>query len=209
MAENRELINLLESRRDGLPPRDQSFADSLLSQFNSRRTLSPKQWYWVEKLSSPALPAPPEPQVVPLQNFERIFDLFTTAQKHLKHPKIRFSFPQQEIQLQVAGSRSKYEGKVMVTDGQPFGVNQWYGHIDSLGNWTMPAKYPVPKIVYDILHALSKDPEKAAKEYGLLTGNCCFCHKKLKDERSTHVGYGPVCAKNFGLLWGKKELRAT
>ena len=53
------------------------------------------------------------------------------------------------------------------------------------------------------LKAFAADPETVAAQYGSLTGNCCFCGRKLTDDRSTNVGYGPVCADKFGLNWGK------
>ncbi len=30
---------------------------------------------------------------------------------------------------------------------------------------------------------------------------------ELTDQQSTEVGYGPVCAKHYGLKWGKKHAR--
>ena len=40
---------------------------------------------------------------------------------------------------------------------------------------------------------------------------CCFCNRALEDERSTAVGYGPICAGHFGLAWGNRpaEFAAT
>jgi len=49
-----------------------------------------------------------------------------------------------------------------------------------------------------------KNPEEIAKEYGRLTGNCCFCHKELSTDNSLEVGYGPICADNFNLKWGNR-----
>lgn len=44
--------------------------------------------------------------------------------------------------------------------------------------------------------------EEAAK-FGRLTGSCVFCSRRLTDERSATVGYGPVCAERVGLPWGE------
>ena len=38
-----------------------------------------------------------------------------------------------------------------------------------------------------------------AAQHGHETGHCCFCNKKLDDEKSVTLGCGPVCAKNYGL----------
>jgi hypothetical protein len=59
------------------------------------------------------------------------------------------------------------------------------------------------------LYFLNDCPQEAANSYGRLTGRCCFCGLPLKDERSLGVGYGAVCASNYGLPWGviKLELK--
>ena len=41
-----------------------------------------------------------------------------------------------------------------------------------------------------------------AAAFGHSTGKCVFCRQPLTDDRSTTVGYGPVCADNNGLPWG-------
>lgn len=41
--------------------------------------------------------------------------------------------------------------------------------------------------------------------HGKMTGKCCFCNSPLIDQKSTDVGYGPVCAKHYGLPHGKMD----
>lgn len=41
-----------------------------------------------------------------------------------------------------------------------------------------------------------------AAAHGHAHGNCVFCSRDLTDERSTTVGYGPVCAERYSLPWG-------
>lgn len=41
-----------------------------------------------------------------------------------------------------------------------------------------------------------------AAEWGHRTGACVFCARKLTDDRSLTVGYGPTCSKKAGLPWG-------
>jgi len=41
-----------------------------------------------------------------------------------------------------------------------------------------------------------------AQNYGHKTGKCTFCRRRLTDERSVIVGYGPTCAENNHLPWG-------
>ena len=71
---------------------------------------------------------------------------------------------------------------------------------------------PSPKVdealkndLTSILSKLAGAPARIAAAYGKLTGNCCFCGTGLTNDNSTDVGYGPVCAKRWGLPWGKKE----
>jgi hypothetical protein len=52
------------------------------------------------------------------------------------------------------------------------------------------------------LKAFATDPAGVAASYGKLHGKCCFCNKGLSDEKSTSVGYGPICAGHYGLPWG-------
>ena len=88
------------------------------------------------------------------------------------------------------------------TDGRPYGSNTWYGRIDETGAW-MRSRHADDEIS-SLLGRLASDPAGTAAEYGKLTGHCCFCRRHLEDERSTEVGYGPVCAGNYDLPWGEK-----
>ncbi len=137
--------------------------------------------------------------VLDLSGINKLFE--TATQNKLKWPKIHLNTLQgNPVMLYRAGARSKYNGQLMVTDGQRFGSNIYYGRIEENGTWH-PA-HASTKEVEQLLEQLAADPTATAAKYGKLTGNCCFCHKKLEDQRSTDVGYGPVCAKKFGLAWG-------
>ena len=136
-----------------------------------------------------------------------IFRLFESAKGKLKYPKITLlargeGQEDQVVVLKVAGDGSKYRGQLMVLDDQPYGMNKFFGRIDVNGMfYATPA---ASSAVIGLLVRLSREPEAVASEYGKLTGNCCFCLAKLTDDRSIEVGYGPVCAKNYGLTWGQK-----
>lgn len=49
------------------------------------------------------------------------------------------------------------------------------------------------------LSQVALDPAKAAKDYAAVMCVCCFCGKPLTDAGSVEVGYGPICAKHWGL----------
>lgn len=116
------------------------------------------------------------------------------AQAYIKHPKVRFLAPdgKGELRLSLAGSTSRYPGAVQVK------VNGiWAGRIEADGRLT-PNLSADAKMV-DTLTAIAADPAGAAKAYGALMCRCSFCDKPLTDEGSVKAGYGPICAKHYGL----------
>lgn len=186
-----------------------TFAASLILQYEDRGSLSDKQWYWVEKLAADA--AAPEPGPVAVGTFTGVFQLIERAAEHLRFPKIRLGFGgpsgiANDLVLKIAGPRSRYHGDILVTDGRPFGENKFYGVITEDGEYApgrdARSDSDVAEALVAKLTSLADDPQAVASEYGRLTGNCCFCSRPLEDDRSTDVGYGPVCAKNYGLNWG-------
>jgi hypothetical protein len=150
----------------------------------------------VVRQSSPAM----ETTAVP--TYQGVFALFEYAIAHtLKYPKIRLQTSNgQPVCLSRAGNKSKYTGQIMVTDGKPFGANTFYGRVTLDGEFQT---YHINSQVITLLARLSINPAEVASEYGRLTGNCSFCDMPLCDARSTAVGYGPICAKHFGLPWGE------
>lgn len=127
-------------------------------------------------------------------------DMFVVAKGNkLKFPKMTFVIEGRTLQFGLAGERSRYAGAVMVTDGEPFGQNQWFGHIrDGVFVRSRQCDADMANLVLTI----ARDPKGYADEYGRLTGNCCFCRRKLTTSESTVAGYGPVCAEKYGLDWG-------
>lgn len=182
-----------------LNAKDAGFAESLIRQFHARG-LSDKQLYWVKKLAAPKAAG----REVTLGNFDRLVELFKHAQEHLKYPKIRFVLASgAEVTLSLCGSRSQYQGQINVASGRYGDPDaKWYGRINHQGVLATGRDYTDE--VADCITEFAKDPAGYAAKYGHLTGSCCFCNRALEDERSTSVGYGPVCAKNYGLAWGAK-----
>lgn len=178
-----------------------NFADSLLRQFDERGFLSEKQWFWVNKLASDE-----GRPVEQLPAFAGVLELFARARAHLKYPKIHLSFAGNPLRLHVAGERSKHAGAILLTDGTGFG-GKFYGKVLPDGRAEIRVQPNRDELV-KVLRSLAEHPAEVAAQYGHLTGNCCFCHKTLTDERSTSVGYGPVCAEHFGLPWGSVEKAA-
>jgi hypothetical protein len=69
-----------------------------------------------------------------------------------------------------------------------------YGKVRVAGSWEYGGKAALAN-----LRPLTAE-EAAA--FGHSTGECVFCSRELEDDRSVTVGYGPVCAKRYGLPWG-------
>ena len=74
-----------------------------------------------------------------------------------------------------------------------------YGDIGNDGYWR-PSRRATDAIAA-IVSKVETDPIAYARAHGAKTGRCCFCSRKLTDPTSVRAGYGPVCAKNFGLPW--------
>jgi len=208
MKELAERVATLKANIHNLPKSKIDFAASLLDQFDRKGQLSDRQWFWVQKLADESEGIPDftreNADVGPLHG---LMAMFEKAKSKLKYPKIELQTESGiKVVLSLAGPKSKYPGTINLTDGGSFYNNVWYGRVTPEGEYQ-----PNPSIseasrqeVANLLRELSRHPADTAAKYGKLTGNCCFCKSTLTDEKSTSVGYGPVCAKNFGLPWGNK-----
>jgi Family of unknown function (DUF6011) len=108
----------------------------------------------------------------------------------LKSPKTRFAAPGSgELTLSLAPLTGKNPGAVYVKLN-----GEYAGKVTAEG-----AAYGLSSELVDTLRAIAADPAAAGAAYGRLTGQCSFCTQGLTDEGSLDVGYGPKCAKNYGL----------
>lgn len=193
-VDNLANIRLLKSQ-----PQRPGFVASVLDQFARRGSLSSGQWAAINRIADDI--RNPKPKVV--LDFAAIIAIFTAASAHLKFPKVRLALHDlSEIVLSRAGQRARQPGTINVTNGGRYGEadNKWFGRI-GLDGIFQRARDCTDEIG-ELLVRFSGDPAGVAAAHGKLTGNCCFCGRKLSDERSTDMGYGPVCARNFGLAWG-------
>lgn len=192
-----------------LTAKDQAFATSLLTQWKTKGNLSGKQWHWVgvlaDRADSIGVPDFTKPAPVSVGSLSGLIHTFKKAKTHLKHPKIHLQTPSgTPVTMTLAGSASKLDGSVKLTNGGPFGNSVWYGAVTVEGVFN-PSKTMASGLkaeLTDLLRHFSRHPATAAKDYGKMTGNCCFCRKKLSDPASVAVGYGKTCAGHFGLPWG-------
>lgn len=190
---------------DNLNDKDRTFALSLLNQFHNRG-LSDKQMHWLGVLHKRATGIDdPPPAPVNVGDVSGIVALLEKAGSRLKYPAFVVAMPDgADVRISVAGERSKVPGAINVTSLGSFENRTWYGRITRDGVFEPSRKVSIDTIteVAMALVTMAKDPTGTAAAYGKRTGNCCFCSRGLKDERSVHVGYGPICADHYGLRWG-------
>lgn len=160
----------------------------------------------VAELVANVEPAPSVEEVAPAvaeMSYKPVFQLFETASKNLKYPAIKLNTADKKpVMLKPAGVTSKNNGAIYVSDGGPYGNNQYYGKITPEGNFQAKFGLSPEKVnpIKELLGELAIDPAGVAAKAGHMTGACCFCKKALTDPQSVKAGFGPICAKVWGLL---------
>lgn len=185
-----EAAQALMTKLDDGVFRNPNFAESLLGVWNRP---SKAQAFWIHKLAMPLPPLVAQESSAQVE-VSRIVQMFDSASSHLKRPKIILG----DVKFYIAGPRSRYEGQIMIVSKEYGGA--YYGRIDNEGK--LYDGRDMDDELRDKIISLAENPEAVASENGKLTGNCCFCGRKLTDPRSVSVGYGPVCAERYGLEWG-------
>lgn len=161
-----------------------------------------------------ATPAPVGPSIGDMAG---INTLFNNARNHLRRPAIVLSVPSNNdtVRISVAGERARVPGSLNVVSNvraDDFGRAVWYGRVHQDGRFEASNRLPAGinsshlNEIVARLRDFATNPARVAGEHGRLTGRCCFCHHPLEDERSTAVGYGPICAGHYGLPWGDRPV---
>jgi len=186
-----------------VPSRDTVFATSLVTQAKAKGTLSGSQWKWVVTLAERVLAPAPEAATTVVADMSAVYAMFETAKAHLKYPKVVLHVEGCPVlKLYLSGNRSRVPNVVNVVDAE---CDAWYGRVYSDGKWDQGGDSADRlKLVAKALTEFAADPEGVAAKSGHMSGNCCFCNRSLKDDRSLSMGYGPTCAKKYNLKWGKK-----
>lgn len=68
-----------------------------------------------------------------------------------------------------------------------------------LADGTVRTLYALAPVIKDELRAVVTEGAEYLARTGRETGQCCFCGLELTDPESVERGYGPVCAKKYGL----------
>jgi hypothetical protein len=153
--------------------------------------------------------AEPKP-VVPVREIEDLSKLnamFDAAEQHMTYPRVRLMFKDKRP---IAIWRPiKYQD---VRDGLTpalyrigDGKRKMYAAINTKQEFQRGNLNDADADeLYEIITQLAADPVIVAAGYGQVIGSCSFCGLALTDLRSLSTGYGPICARNWGLPWGEE-----
>lgn len=194
---------------------DNDFAQELFKRSRGKpANLSPDQMTWVHILvvdamnrvsddfGKPRVGDTGAPKAVTVGSFEGLVNLFKTAASSLKRPGLLLKCGDQTIRIRYRDGEIRIYDRNVKDWSEKYqqDLPRYYGKV--VGEKFQPyGKNPLPGLE-DLLRRMSADPDGTAAEYGKLTGFCCYCGNRLEDERSTSVGYGPICAKSWGRPWG-------
>lgn len=201
-ANRLDTMQQLILNHEQLAPRDENFAIDLISTFINSGALSAKQWDWVEKLNERV------EGVKPLYgDFSAIQVAFHLAGEHIKFPKVRLLTEEgRYVQLNFYPETKTI--KVFVDGWQGHGYRKFAGTIED--NMVKPySRDRLTDDVYAAIETLANDPIGASKAFALKLGVCIYCGHRLSDDTSKHHGYGPICAKHYGLPYGDTKLKAV
>lgn len=131
----------------------------------------------------------------PVLDLKPIVKFLQAAQdRGLKRPKLRVlgtdGFTEMRIGLT---TRGQAPGSISVSEDK-------HGFLGCVRpNGEMTSVLALDTVLQKHLLRISENPAAAAKEYAALMCKCSFCGLPLTDAGSVEVGYGPVCAKHWGL----------
>jgi hypothetical protein len=123
-----------------------------------------------------------------IDQYAELFDMFHKAAQALKYPKITFvSTNGSKVQVYLAAKGyiaikvdGEYQGKIMNKDSDLI-------------------FYPCQADLRTEIENFCSFPAYQSKIYGQRYNHCCFCGRELVESTSVSLGYGPICAENFGL----------
>lgn len=209
-----EKITKLESIIPSLPPHNQTFANDLINGkwgFKKTGKLSEKQWFFVDKFIKQAEVTPPASnpatsgsRPMKLGNVQPILDLFDKAlASKLKKPALALKCAGQTLKVFKTLGGAKPGTIAVYNKDTGFYVGRAYPD----GRWepSYALKGDLETAVPALLIKLALNPVGVTAALGKKEGQCCFCARPLTDDTtgaSIDRGYGPVCAKKWGLPWG-------
>ncbi len=182
-----------------LSERDRNGASILLRKAQIYGNLTDRQKQWANDILGRTNHAP-APVVLDTPDtvgagFNRVMTMLNLAAQKLKKPGIHLLAEGGQPVVLMLDTRMS---TVHVKSARGYG-SAYFGTI--LPDGTIHKRHRWTLAVEALIEDLGASVEGSALSYAAKTGLCCFCNRKLEDERSTKAGYGPVCAGNFGLPW--------
>lgn len=136
---------------------------------------------------------------------ERVGHLFLLSIGYgLKRPKIRVVFKDKRYKLYLSNKGTlciKAGARYENTDR--FHEEEYVGCVYQ-GRFLKNRDRNVRPDELEFLDRLAAEHVDFLAECSKDMGTCCYCNKPLEDPDSKKVGYGPICAKRWGLPWGKQ-----
>jgi hypothetical protein len=135
------------------------------------------------------------PEYEPILELRTIVNMIARAgESGLKEPRITLPMADDVV---LRFGRSRGAERIWVDHGPREGRKTLLGMIDPEGTLTPVAA--IPDEVLGLLLEFNDDPVAVSRRLGHVSGRCCYCGLSLTDYRSTAVGFGPVCSRNWGL----------
>ena len=164
-----------------------SFAASLVEQFNKRGSLSEKQTGAAVAMLMKVKANQAARAEAPTVDLSNVVAMFNKAHEAIKTPKFRF----EDLVVSRAPDSGANAGALYVkVDGEYAGKvkeGKWFG------------LRTAPQDTLSKLQQIANSPLDSAVAYGRKTGNCAMCGRSLTKHESVDRGIGPICAERFGL----------
>ncbi len=164
-----------------------SFAASLVEQYNKRGSLSEKQTGAAVAMLMKIAARKAERDNAPELDLSNIISMFSKAHEAIKTPKFRY----EDLVISRAPDNGANAGALYVkVDGEYAGKvkeGKWFG------------LRTAPQDTLSKLQQIAESPLSSAVAYGRKTGNCACCGRELTKHESIERGIGPICAERFGL----------
>ena len=164
-----------------------SFAASLVEQFDDRGSLSEKQTGAAVAMLMKVKANKANRAEAPTVDLSNVVAMFNKAHEAIKTPKFRF----ENLVISRAPDTGANAGALYVkVDGEYAGKvkeGKWFGLRSA------------PQDTLSKLQQIAESPLDSAVAYGRKTGNCAMCGRDLTKHESIERGVGPICAERFGL----------
>ena len=164
-----------------------SFAASLVEQFDDRGSLSEKQTVAAVAMLMKVKANKANRAEAPTVDLSNVVAMFNKAHEAIKTPKFRF----EDLVISRAPDTGANAGALYVkVDGEYAGKvkeGKWFGLRSA------------PQDTLSKLQQIAESPLDSAVPDGRKTGNCAMCGRDLTKHESIERGVGPICAERFGI----------